>query len=90
MAAADVRVGALQELLEAMIVEFDMDSLRPEWSEGIQSELMRAIEQWVQRLRELTVELRENGIHVKMQTQDDRGYYRFAFDVFPGRKPPRA
>jgi|GEM_PF-1851516 len=87
MAAADLRVGKLQDLLEAMLVEYDMDTLRTEWTEGVGRAVQGAIEVWVQRLKELELDVRDNGVHVRMQTQDDRGYYRYSFDIFPGREP---
>jgi hypothetical protein len=33
----------------------------------------------------LKIERRQEGIRVEMKTQDDLGYYDYAFDVFPRR-----
>ena len=43
-----------------------------------------AILTWVQRCKEMHFELEDNGIRVEILTQDDRGYYRYEFNLFPG------
>jgi len=39
----------------------------------------------IQRCKEMNFEFAEHGIRITLETQDDYGYYTYAFDVFPGR-----
>jgi hypothetical protein len=48
--------------------------------------MVSAIRAWVQRCKLMTIRPRREGIHVSLQTQDDHGYYRYEFDVLPGRE----
>jgi hypothetical protein len=41
---------------------------------------------WIQRCKSVDFDLAGNGIRLNIETQDDRGYYRYELDVFPGRK----
>jgi len=87
MAAAELRLCILQDLLEGMLADFDMKTLPLAWEDTVSPALREAIQVWVQRTTRLQLELRDNGVHIWMQTQDDRGYYSYRFDVFPGRPP---
>jgi hypothetical protein len=82
--AASVNVGALQAALEAGLARFTMPIVSDRWAE-VRPWIEGVLYAWSQRLKESRVELRENGIRVAIKTQDDLGYYDYAFDVFPGR-----
>ena len=82
--AAALDLGRLQEVLGKGIARFDMTLVELRWDDVL--DWMRAVlRAWVQRYKRLRIERRENGIHVEIDTQDDHGYYSYAFDVFPGR-----
>jgi len=83
--AARVDLGRLQAELEAGLKLFDMKLVRNRWDEDVFTWMTRFLMRWVQRCKEVRFRLARNGIHVRLQTQDDRGYYRYEFDVFPGR-----
>jgi hypothetical protein len=51
--------------------------------------MLGVLRTWVQRYKKLHIERRENDIRVELETQDDRGYYSYGFDV-PGRKGEKA
>jgi len=41
---------------------------------------------WVQRCKCIHMELGDVGVTITLDTQDDRGYYTYTFEVFPGRR----
>ena len=82
--ASAVDVGRLQGLLEKGLGRFDEAQLIDRWEE-LRSWMSALVLEWVQRVKMLRIERRELGIRVELQTQDDLGYYDFAFDVFPKR-----
>ena len=83
--AARVDLADLKAALETCIAEFTMDQLRTRWEDDVCALMQQVIGSWVQRRKEVRLRLRDNGIRVEMQTQDDMGYYNYGFDVFPGR-----
>ncbi|MDX2015359.1 MAG: hypothetical protein SFW67_34525 [Myxococcaceae bacterium] len=82
--AASVNVGALQATLEAGLSRFTLPIVRDRWDE-VRPWIEGVLYAWTQRLKESRVELKENGVRIAIKTQDDLGYYDYAFDVFPGR-----
>jgi len=84
--ASAVDLGALQDILSAAIVHFDMEQVRARWSEDLFEWMRAALAVCVQRRKAIRFDLEENGVHVTLDTQDDRGYYRYEFDIFPGRR----
>jgi hypothetical protein len=78
-----VDLGELKELLESGTKRLTMAQLEARFHDDIQSFVHSVVTMWVQRPKEISSELRENGIHVRVKTQDDHGYYDYAFDVFP-------
>ena len=83
--ASAVDVGHIQELLEAGIRHFDMDDVRARWNVDLFQWFLSALSGWIQRRKYLHFDLEDNGIRVTIQTQDDRGYHHYEFDVFPGK-----
>jgi hypothetical protein len=84
--ASAVDLGRLQEVLGEGIARFDMAMVRERWNVDVQAWMFRAIRMWTQRCKAMHLELADNGIAVRLDTQDDRGYYEYSFDVFPGRR----
>jgi hypothetical protein len=82
--ASGVDLGRLKSALERGIKHFDIRQLQERWDE-VHAWMCRAIGTWVQRHKRLKIELADSGIRVEIKTQDDHGYYVYAFDVFPGR-----
>jgi hypothetical protein len=82
--ASAVDLGRLQVALGRGIGRLDMVQVESRWDE-IRTWMRGVLRAWVQRCKMLHIERLETGIHVKLQTQDDRGYYSYEFDVFPGR-----
>ena len=83
--ASAVDIGKLQAALERGLTRFDQAQLEARWSEIFQW-IASVIGAWVQRRKELKIERRETGIRIELMTQDDLGYYRYGFDVFPRRR----
>lgn len=83
--ASAVDLGRLQELLEQPLRGLAMDELRRRWKDDLLPAAEKTVLGGVQRVKELRFEVRDNGVNVQLQTQDDRGYYRYSFDIFPGR-----
>ena len=86
--ASAVDLGRLQDVLERGLRRFDPASVERRWPE-VERWMHDALRSWVQRRKVVRIERRERGIRVEFTTQDDRGYYDYAFDVFPGRVPLR-
>ena len=84
--AAAVNVGELQRMIENGLRRTNMETVAARKDEVV-AFIERLVTLWVQRLKEMNVEVRDNGIYVAIQTQDDLGYYRYTWDVFPGRRP---
>lgn len=83
--ASAVDLGALQEMMEDGLAHFDMARVRERWETDVRAWLIEMLRSWVQRCKFMHFDPAENGIHIQIQTQDDRGYYEYEFDVFPGR-----
>jgi len=87
--ASAVDLGALQNMLGHAIAAFDMARVRERWNEDLFAWMRQALMRWIQRCKHLHFDLEENGIRITIETQDDHGYYRYEFDVFPGGKTVR-
>lgn len=85
--ASAVDLGQLQTVLAKGVARFDAAQVEERWDE-IFEWMMRVLRTWVQRYKRAKIERREKGIRVELETQDDRGYYSYGFDVFPGRSTP--
>ncbi len=83
--ASAVDLGAIQTALQRGVARLDMKQVRARWSADLFAWMRRVVLTWVQRCKLLQFRLRPRGIHVRMETQDDDGYYCYAFDVFPGK-----
>jgi len=83
--ASAVDIGAIQEMLGRGIVAFDMAAVRDRWDDDLRIWMSDVILNWVQRCKCIHFELEENGISIRIETQDDHGYYAYELDVFPGR-----
>jgi len=84
--ASAVDLGLLQDLLEDAIKLFDMHEVTERWEQDLGAWFRTTVVAWVQRCKYVSFGLKEHGVHIAMQTQDDCGYYEYEFDVFPGRK----
>ncbi len=82
--AAAVNLGQLKDALEGALQRFDMDTVRARWETDVGSFVHQVLTTWVQRIKEMQLEPDGTGIAITLTTQDDRGYYRYSFDVFPG------
>jgi hypothetical protein len=83
--AASVDLGRLQGELEAGLEHFDMKLVRQRWKEDVSSWMVRLLMSWVQRVKMIRFRRGKEGIHIRLETQDDWGYYLYEFDVFPSR-----
>lgn len=84
--ASSVDLGRLQSVLAAVVERFDESALEERWSE-VFDWTWRVIRSWVQRCKAAKIERCGRAIHVELETQDDHGVYKYAFDVFPRREP---
>lgn len=62
-----------------------MEQIRERWDDDVMTWICMMIRSWVQRCKEMHFDVRELGIHIILETQDDKGYYKYEFDAFPGR-----
>jgi len=85
--ASGVDLGRLKDALERGVQRLNAEQVADRWDE-FQGWMRRVIAAWVQRYKMLKFKRFESGIRVEMQTQDDYGYYEYAFDVFPKRQAP--
>lgn len=88
--ASAVDLGRLKTVLEGGLQRFDIDTIRARWDVDIRDWIGDLVAGWVQRVKELNFDLRETGVHLRVRTQDDLGYYDYGFDIFPGRRPREA
>jgi hypothetical protein len=84
--ASAVNVGRLKEALESAIAAFDMPLVAERWDADVSRWMGATLMAWVQRCKSIKFDKRERGLRVEIETQDDLGYYEYAFDVFPGKK----
>jgi hypothetical protein len=83
--ASAVDLGALQEILAKAIERLDMTEVRDRWSDDLFAWFRKSLLSCVQRCKEINFDLAERGVRITLETQDDHGYYRYEFDVFPGK-----
>ena len=84
--ASAVDLGHLQTLANDALGLLTMEQVRERWNEDVMEWLLDLLRLWVQRRKQIRFDLAENGIHIELETQDDHGYYRYEFDVFPGKR----
>ena len=87
--ASAVNLGQLQQTLEHGLSRFDHERLTARWAEVL-GWINEILVTWIQRPKETCVELKEKGIRIELTSQDDLGYYDYAFDVFPTRGKARS
>jgi hypothetical protein len=83
--AASVDLARLKDALEAGLAGFNAEQLAARWEVDVRDWVHSVLFRWVQRCKQITARLAPNGIAIELQSQDDRGYYTYRFDVFPGR-----
>jgi hypothetical protein len=83
--AAAVDLGALQRAIEEGLRGFKLASIAERWNE-VEEWLGQCTRTWVQRCKGKNFTLGEHSIEIALETQDDYGYYRYAFDVFSESK----
>ena len=84
--ASAVDLGRIQEEIERALELFDMEQVRSRWNDDLFVWLRRMLLMWIQRCKFLHFDIDgEKGIHIEVQTQDDRGYYEYHVEAFPGR-----
>lgn len=84
--ASAVNLGHLQDMLEAALYRFDMTMVRERWDVDLFAWIRRVLLVWIQRCKLIEFDLDgDSGLHIRLETQDDRGYYHYEVDVFPGR-----
>ena len=74
----------LQQMMERNLRRFTGELMKERWDDIFDWSL-RFLRRWVQRTKRIKLERFESGIRIELQTQDDLGYYDYAFDVFPER-----
>ena len=82
--ASAVDLGRLQETAEHALRHFTEERLARRWDE-VFDWVRRFLARWVQRRKALQIKRHGAAIHVELTTQDDLGYYKYAFDIFPER-----
>ncbi len=85
MGASSVNLGQLQTIIETILADITLPELTARWNDDVSTAVQDALLEWVQRVDHFELELHESGVRVSLQTQDDFGYYHYAFDAFPER-----
>lgn len=85
--ASAAALGVIKQAHEQALADFDMRSARDRWDQDLRSWLSESLVRWIQRTKQITFELRANGIAVEIETQDDLGYYRYGFDLMLREAP---
>jgi hypothetical protein len=85
--ASSVDLGRLQDELQKGIARLNAAQLAERWDE-VFAWMQRLLRAWVQRCKLMSIERKELGIRIGLETQDDHGYYKYEFDVFPRRGNP--
>jgi hypothetical protein len=83
--ASAVDMGQLQHALGRGVQRLSDAQLEERWDEVLDW-LRKCIRAWVQRTKMVKLERATGGVRVELQTQDDRGYYTYGFDVFTKRE----
>lgn len=83
--ASAVDLGRLQAEIELALAGLSIDEIRARWSDEVLPWLAAFTRVWVQRRKALHAEIREKGVALTIEAQDDAGYYTYTFDIFPGR-----
>jgi len=84
--ASAVDVGQLQQMIDDAISTWTMDMVRDRWKADLFEWLHQLLRGWVQRCKHMQFDIEGKGIGIHLETQDDRGYYNYDFDAFPGRQ----
>lgn len=79
-------LGRLQTELHVAVARFDIDAMKHRWNTDLRAWVVDFVFSWVQRGKELQFDWSESGVRLRLGTQDDAGYYDYAFDVSPGRR----
>lgn len=83
--ASRVDLASLKSTLEAGIREFTKATLLVRWEDDVRDWMHAVLRSHVQRQKQRTLTCHDEGVHVRIETQDDLGYYVYEWDVFPGR-----
>jgi hypothetical protein len=83
--ASAVNLGQIKDALENALEHFSMATLQARWESDVRSFVLSVLHAWVQRAKHRKADLFDKGIAIQIETQDDHGYYRYRFDVFPGQ-----
>jgi hypothetical protein len=86
--ASGVDLGRLQTALARGTARLDLMQIANRWDE-VRAWMHDVLRAWVQRYKALHIELRESGIRLEFETQDDHGYYSYGFDIFAGNEVER-
>ena len=76
--------------LAASRSRFSPEQRDARWNDELFPWILRVLATWVQRRKHVAIERVAEGIHIELETQDDLGYYRYMFDVFPLREVRKA
>ena len=80
-------LGVIKNAHEQALAHFDMRIARDRWDQDLRRWLGKSLLRWIQRTKQITIELHTNGISVEIETQDDLGYYRYGFDLMLREAP---
>src|SRR5438045_2463439 len=83
--ASGVNLGRIKDALENALERFSMATLQARWESDVRSFVLSVLHAWVQRAKHKKADVRDKGIAIEIETQDDHGYYHYCFDVFPGQ-----
>jgi hypothetical protein len=77
-------------MINDAISTWTMEMVRDRWEADLFEWLRQLLRGWVQRCKLMHFEIEGKGIGIQLETQDDRGYYTYEFDAFPGKGRPKS
>lgn len=83
--ASGVNLGRIKDTLEDALERLGMATLQDRWESDVRGFVLAILHGWVQRAKHMKADLRDKGIAIEIETQDDYAYYHYRFDVFAGQ-----
>ena len=83
--ASGVNLGRIKDVLEEALGRFGRAALQDRWERDVQGFVLSVLHAWVQRAKHVKADLRDNGVVIEIETQDDHGFYHYRFDVLAAR-----
>lgn len=81
--ASKVDVDKIRTMIEGQLSHVTPRAVKQDWV-VVRDWIETVVHHWAQRTKSYNVTLRGNKIAVRFETEDDKGRYKYAFDVLIG------